>query len=97
MFEPCAARKASISLLNSGPGTNLVGVTGYFINTSTNPPQTGIINSAITAIVGSNQYTYTGAFVTPINISHGDNVVCAIFSTGTTNNVRTAASIYCYN
>jgi len=97
MFEPCTARKASISLLNSGPGTNLVGVTGYFINTSTNPPQTGIINSAITAIVGSNQYTYTGAFATPINISHGDNVVCAIFSTGTTTNVRTAASIYCYN
>jgi len=97
MFEPCAARKASISLLNSGPGTNLVGVTGYFINTSTNPPQTGIINSAITALVGSNQYTYTGAFANPINISHGDNVVCAIFSTGTTTNVRTAASIYCYN
>lgn len=97
MFENCTARKASISLLNSGPGTNLVGATGYFINTSTNPPQTGIINSAITALVGSNQYTYTGAFATPINVSFGDNVVCAIFSSGATSNVRTSASIYCYN
>ena len=97
MFEPCTARKASISLLNSGPGNNIAGITGYFINTSTNPPQTGIINSAITAPVGSNQFTFTGAFSTPINISFGDNVACSLNSNNTATNVRTAASIYCYN
>jgi len=97
MFENCTARKASISLLNSGPGNNIVGITGYFINVSTNPPQTGIINLAISAPVGSNQYTYTGAFTTPINISFGDNVVCSLNSNIIATNVRTAASIYCYN
>lgn len=97
MFENCTARKASISLLNSGPGNNIAGITGYFINVSTNPPQTGIINLAISAPVGSNQYTYTGAFTTPINISFGDNVVCSLNSNIIATNVRTAASIYCYN
>lgn len=97
IMENCTARKALITLLNGGAGNNIVGITGLFINTSTIPPQTGIINSSISAVVGSNQYTYTGAFSPPITISNGDNVVCSLNSNNTATNVRTSAAIYCYN
>jgi hypothetical protein len=97
IMDTCTARKASISLLNSGPGNSIAGITGLFINTSSVPNQTGIINSAISAYVGQNQYTFTGAFATPININAGDNVVCSLNSNNTATNVRTAATIYLYN
>ena len=97
IMDTCTARKASISLLNSGPGNSIVGITGLFINTSSVPNQTGIINSAISASAGQNQYTFTGAFATPININAGDNVVCSLNSNNTAINVRTAATIYLYN
>jgi hypothetical protein len=97
IMETCTARKASISLLNAGAGNNIVGITGLLINTSSIPPQTGIINSSINATTGSNQYTYTGTFITPINISAGDNVACSLFSNNTATNVRTSATIYFYN
>jgi len=97
MIDACTARKASISLLNAGAGNNIVGITGLFINTSSIPPQTGIINASISALAGSNQYTFTGAFATPININAGDNVACSLNSNNTAINVRTFAAIYCYN
>jgi len=97
VMDNCTARKASISLLNAGAGNNVVGITGYFINTSSIPPQTGIINASISATVGSTQFSYTGTFATPINISVGDNVTCSLFSNNTATNVRTSATIYCYN
>lgn len=97
IIDACTARKASITLLNQGAGNNILGITGYFINTSSNPPQTGTISSSINASVGSTQYSYTGNFSTPITISAGDNVVCSLFSNNTAVNVRTIATIYLYN
>jgi len=97
IMDTCTARKASISLLNSGPGNNIVGITGLFINTSSVPNQTGIINSAISASYGQNQFTFTGSFTPPININAGDNVACSLNSNNGATNVRTAATIYLYN
>ena len=101
IFENCVARRASWSQINGTVGSPSLNSTGYFINTSTNPPQTGIISTVINTQSALTPTHYTADFSPPIMINKGDLVVCSLF--GPPNyatfpaTVRNSVNLYCYN
>ena len=101
ILENCVVRKASWTQIVGTVGSPSLNSTGYFINTSTNPPQTGIISTIINTQSTTVPTHYTAEFSTPITISNGDFVVCSLFgptyATTTPSAVRNSVNIYCYN
>jgi hypothetical protein len=99
--ETCQIRKASWSHLVGtvgSPATMLS--TGYVINTSSIPPQTGIVSTGIDSANDNIPGHYITNFSTPINVTSGDLIVAALGVSGFTTapvQVRDTVILYCYN
>ena len=99
--ETCQIRKASWSHVvgTTGSPANIYS-TGYLINTSSNPPQTGIIFTGIDSSNDTNPANYITNFSTPINVTSGDLIVAALIISGFTIAplaMRDTVVLYCYN
>ena len=99
--ETCQIRKASWShLVGTAPSPNDILSTGYVINTSSTPPQTGIVSTVISSISDTTPAHYITNFSPPINVTSGDLIVAALGVSGFTNAplaVRDTVILYCYN
>ena len=100
ILETGIARKASWQHI---AGTALISptlnCTGYFINTSTIPPQTGVISTGILSNNINIPNNFTGMITPPVTINAGDYVVCSLFTPAFTpsfSGVRDTVNIYCY-
>jgi hypothetical protein len=100
ILETGIARKASWQHI---AGTTLISptlnCTGYFINTSTIPPQTGVISTGILSNNTNIPNNFTGMITPPVTINAGDYVVCSLFTPAFTpsfSGVRDTVNIYCY-
>lgn len=101
VLESCVVRKASWSQANTTLGNPSLNSTGYFINTSSNPPQTGIISTVINTQSTLTPTHYTADFSPPITILNGDYIVCSLFgptyATTPPGGQRNSVNLYCYN
>jgi len=101
ILETCEIRKASWSHLVGtvgSPATILS--TGYIINTSSNPRQTGIVSTVIDSANDTNPGHYITNFSPSISVISGDLIVAALAITGFTTaplQVRDTVVLYCYN
>jgi len=103
VLQTCTARKFSWTYFVGTTGTPAAGInaTGYFINTTSIPPQTGICSSALSITSSNSQQVVTGTFATPITIREGDEVVASIGYSSTVPAVLPIAvgnnvNVYCY-
>jgi hypothetical protein len=104
IMETCQIRKASWTHFVGTTGSPAAILsTGYVINTSSIPPQTGIISAGIDSSSDTTPGQYNTIFSTPINITSGDLVIGALAISGYTspsgfpNLVRDSVILYCYN
>jgi len=99
--ETCQIRKASWTHFVGTTGTpGNTPSTGYIINTSTIPPQTGIVMTNLDSSSDTTPSIYITNFASPINITSGDLVVAALYASGYTtypNLVRDSITLYCSN
>jgi len=99
--ETCQIRKASWTHFVGTTGTpGNTPSTGYIINTSTIPPQTGIVMTNLDSSSDTTPSIYITNFASPINITSGDLVVAALYASGYTtypNLVRDTITLYCSN
>jgi len=101
ILETCEIRKASWSHVVGtigSPATILS--TGYIINTSSNPRQTGIVSTVIDSASDTNPGHYITNFSPSISVISGDLIVAALAVTGFTTaplQVRDTVVLYCYN
>jgi hypothetical protein len=99
--ETCQIRKASWSHLVGTTGSPAIILsTGYVINTSSIPPQTGIVSTVIDSSNDTTPAHYIANFSTPINVTSGDLIVAALnvgsYVTAPLS-VRDTVILYCYN
>jgi hypothetical protein len=99
--ETCQIRKASWSHFvgTLGNPSNLLS-TGYVINTSSTPPQTGIVSTTISSASDTTPAHYITNFSPPIDVTSGDLIVAALGVSGFTiapASVRDTVILYCYN
>jgi len=101
ILETCQIRKASWSHLAGTVGSPVTILsTGYVINTSSNPRQTGIISTVIDSSADAIPNHYITDFSPPINVTSGDLIVAALVVTGFSTaplSVRDTVILYCYN
>lgn len=99
--ETCQIRKASWSHLVGTTGSPAVILsTGYVINTSSIPPQTGIVSTVIDSSNDTTPGHYITNFSTPINVTSGDLIVAALAAPGFVTAplaARDTVILYCYN
>jgi hypothetical protein len=99
--ETCQIRKASWSHLVGTLGTPIdLLSTGYVINTSSTPPQIGIVSTVISSASDTTPAHYITNFSPPINVTSGDLIVAALGVSGFTiapTTVRDTVILYCYN
>jgi hypothetical protein len=99
--ETCQIRKASWSHFvgTLGNPSNLLS-TGYVINTSSTPPQIGIVSTTISSASDTTPAHYITNFSPPIDVTSGDLIVAALGVSGFTiapASVRDTVILYCYN
>jgi len=99
--ETCQIRKASWTHFvgTTGSPTTILS-TGYVINTSSTPPQTGIVSTVIDSSNDVSAVSYVTNFSTPINVTSGDLITAALAISGFTISpiaVRDTVILYCYN
>jgi len=94
-LEACTVKKVSFQLNQAAAAVVANNVTGFFINTTKN--LTGIIFSNVSTANDGNFYHYTNNNLN-MPFSEGDSGVFAVYTTtaGSTN-VRSIATLYCYN
>ena len=99
--ETCQIRKASWSHFVGTLGNpNDLLSTGYVINTSSTPPQIGIVSTVISSASDTAPAHYITNFSPPINVTSGDLIVAALGISGFTTapvSVRDTVILYCYN
>jgi hypothetical protein len=79
MIQSGIVTKASWSQIVGTTGIPSLNSTGYFINTSSTPPQTGIISTTINSQTTTTPTHYTVDFNPPIRVASGDFIVCSLF------------------
>lgn len=94
-LEACTVKKTSFQLNQAAAAVVANNVTGFFINTTKN--LTGIIFSGVSTTADGNFYHYVNNNLN-MPFSEGDSGVFAVYTTtvGSTN-VRSIATLYCYN
>lgn len=94
-LEACTVKKTSFQLNQAAASVVANNVTGFFINTTKN--LTGIIFSGVSTTSDGNFYHYVNNNLN-MPFSEGDSGVFAVYTTtvGSTN-VRSIATLYCYN
>jgi hypothetical protein len=101
ILETCQIRKASWSHLVGAVGSPVSMIsTGYIINTSSNPRQTGIVSTVIDSANDTTPVHYITDFSPPISVISGDLIVAALAVTGFTtapSAIRDTVILYCYN
>ena len=79
MIQSGIVTKASWSQIVGTVGIPSLNSTGYFINTSSTPPQTGIISTTINSQTTTTPTHYIAEFNPPIRVASGDYIVCNLF------------------
>jgi hypothetical protein len=101
IMETCQIRKASWTHLVGTLGTpSTIYSTGIIINSTSTPPQTGIVNIAIDSSTDTIPNQYTTIFSTPITVTSGDLLTAALNVSGFTTApllARDTVILYCYN
>ena len=101
IIETCQIRKASWSHVVGTTGSPVTILsTGYIINTSSNPRQTGIVSTVIDSANDTTPAHYITDFSPPISVISGDLIVAALAVSGFTTAplaVRDTVVLYCYN
>jgi hypothetical protein len=99
--ETCQIRKASWTHVVGTTGSPLnILSTGYIINTSSTPRQTGIVSTVIDSANDTTPTSYITTFPTPITVTAGDLLTAALGVSGYTVApllARDTAILYCYN
>jgi hypothetical protein len=101
IMETCQIRKASWTHFVGTIGSpSTIYSTGIIINSTSTPPQTGIVNIAIDSSNDTVPGQYTTIFSTPITVTSGDLLTAALNVSGFTTApllARDTVILYCYN